>query len=59
MREEKIDVIVLHRVYCTDDTARAQNTLKIWVMLGVVILFTLFLSYFLVIGVYDISARGE
>jgi hypothetical protein len=29
------------------------------VMLGVVILFTLFLSYFLVIGVYDISARGE
>ncbi|MGB8040361.1 MAG: hypothetical protein WCF39_19995 [Pseudolabrys sp.] len=33
--------------------------LKIWVMLGVVILFTLFLSYFLVIGVYDISARGE
>jgi len=28
VREEKIDVIVLRRVYCTDDTARAQNTSK-------------------------------
>jgi hypothetical protein len=32
--------------------------LKIWVMLGVVGLFALLLSYFLVIGVYDITARG-
>jgi hypothetical protein len=33
--------------------------LTIWVMLGVVVLFTLLLSYLLVIGVYDIAARGH
>ena len=32
---------------------------KVWLMLCVVILFTLVLSYFLVIGVYDISAKGQ
>jgi hypothetical protein len=33
--------------------------LKIWVMLGLVILFALLLSYFLVIGIYDIAAPGR
>jgi hypothetical protein len=32
---------------------------KIWVMLGLVIFFALLLSYFLVIGVYDIAERGH
>ena len=32
---------------------------KIWVMLGLVTFFALLLSYFLVIGVYDIAARGH
>lgn len=31
---------------------------KIWVMLGLVILFALLLSYFLVIGIYDVAATG-
>lgn len=31
---------------------------KIWVMLGLVILFALLLSYFLVIGIYDGAATG-
>jgi len=40
-------------------TPKPKVPLRIWVMLGLVILFTLLLSYFLVIGVYDISARGQ
>lgn len=31
---------------------------RIWVMLGLVILFALLLSYFLVFGVYDIARTG-
>jgi len=32
---------------------------RIWVMLGLVILFALLLSYFLVFGVYDIARTGH
>ena len=32
---------------------------KIWLMLGLVIFFALLLSYFLVVGVYDITVRGQ
>jgi hypothetical protein len=37
----------------------AKIPVKIWVMLGLVIFFALLLSYFLVIGVYDIAATGH
>jgi hypothetical protein len=39
-------------------TPKPKIPLTIWIMLGAVIVFALLLSYFLVIGVYDITARG-
>jgi hypothetical protein len=39
-------------------THKPKIPLTIWVMLGAAILFALLISYFLVIGVYDITARG-
>jgi hypothetical protein len=32
---------------------------RTWVMLGLVILFALVLSYFLVFGIYDIAGTGH
>jgi hypothetical protein len=59
MRERKIDVIMLRGCTVSVRSPEPKIPIKIWVMLGVVILFTLLLSYFLVIGVYDIAARGQ
>jgi hypothetical protein len=39
-------------------TPKPKIPLTIWVMLGAVIFFALLISYLLVIGVYDITARG-
>jgi hypothetical protein len=43
---------------CVTPTPKPKIPLTIWVMLGAVILFALLISYFLVVGVYDITARG-
>jgi hypothetical protein len=45
-------------VRCVTPTPKPKIPLTIWVMLGAVILFALLISYFLVVGVYDITARG-
>jgi len=36
-----------------------QIPVRIWVMLGLVILLALLLSYFLVFGIYDIAGMGH
>ncbi len=39
--------------------SKPKVPVKIWLMLGLVILFALLLSYFLVTGVYDIAGTGR
>ena len=56
---EKAKSAVLEFPDLSKVTGPPKIPVRIWVMLGLVILLALLLSYFLVFGIYDIAGTGH